>query len=661
MRVISLLVVGFSLMGARALNFADKEEEEEVKRFEAWSAALIEAAQQKATETMRLAREDVNSDDEAATSLPLEVFESVDRGELLKMVQWLDKGGSVDAYSSVPTNGDQNATFGLLHAAATQGHLEIAKELLQRGANVDLRSSPVGGTALMDAAEYGHVSLLLLLLNHSANPDLQEFLGGTALMLAAEEGQVECVKALLRAKANTELTDDHGFSAVCYAEGSGHTGIAKLIRQHAAPPQPATASPSAPQGAGKPEASPLASLPLEIYESAQRGELQKMVKWLRMGGPVDALCSNEWEGVSSTFGLLHAAVFGGQLEIVRELLKRGASVDLQDNLGSTALMAAAYNSSLSIVHLLLQHGANPDLQMTFGMTGLMIAATNGQEECVQALLQVNANTELLDVKGRTALLYARAYGYKAIAKLIRQHAAPPQPDAASPAAPLDAGKPAVSPPTSLPLESDESAERGKLQKISEWLGKGGSVDELSAPLQSMVVGFMHSVAISGNLEFASKLLKRGVSVDAQSCTEFPCSLAPGYTALMGAAHQGHLPFLLFLLQHSANPDLQIPDHGGTALMMAASKGQEACVQALLQAKANTELLDVNGRAALHHAEAKGHTAIAELIRQHAAPLQPATASPSDAVLPLKWPWVVLSVVLGAIASVAFIRNFTAPV
>ena len=35
MRVISLLVVGFSLMGARALNFADTEEEEEVKRFEA--------------------------------------------------------------------------------------------------------------------------------------------------------------------------------------------------------------------------------------------------------------------------------------------------------------------------------------------------------------------------------------------------------------------------------------------------------------------------------------------------------------------------------------------------------------------------------------------------------------------------------------------------
>ena len=71
--------------------------------------------------------------------------------------------------------------------------------------------------------------------------------------------------------------------------------------------------------------------------------------------------------------------------------------------------------------------------MTFGnMTGLMIAASNGQEECVQALLQVNANTELLDVEGRTALRYARAHGYKAIAKLIRQHAAQPQPPTSLP-------------------------------------------------------------------------------------------------------------------------------------------------------------------------------------------------------------------------------------
>eukprot|EP00964_Phaeocystis_antarctica_P146593 scaffold112929_cov64-Phaeocystis_antarctica.AAC.1 len=59
----------------------------------------------------------------------------------------------------------------------------------------------------MDAANYGHLSIVLVLLQHSANPDLQSNKGGTALMQAADQGQEACVKALLRAKANIELID----------------------------------------------------------------------------------------------------------------------------------------------------------------------------------------------------------------------------------------------------------------------------------------------------------------------------------------------------------------------------------------------------------------------------------------------------------------------
>ena len=84
-----------------------------------------------------------------------------------------------------------------------------------------------------------------------------------------------------------------------------------------------------------------ASLPDEIFKSAERGELQKVVKWLRKGGLVDALYSDAVKGKPAAFGLLHAAALNGRLEVVRELLKRGASVDLPSSLGDTALMAAA--------------------------------------------------------------------------------------------------------------------------------------------------------------------------------------------------------------------------------------------------------------------------------------------------------------------------------
>ena len=144
-------------------------------------------------------------------------------------------------------------------------------------------------------------------------------------------------------------------------------------------------------------------LTVEMFQSAQRGELQKVVKWLRKGGLADSLCSSTAAGRrTSTFGLLHAAASNGQLEMVRMLLKRGASVDLPSGLGRTALMEAAHRGHLPILRFLLQRSTNPNLQDSDGSTTLMHAAYKGQEACVQALLHANANPELLDNKGRTA-------------------------------------------------------------------------------------------------------------------------------------------------------------------------------------------------------------------------------------------------------------------
>ena len=91
------------------------------------------------------------------------------------------------------------------------------------------------------------------------------------------------MQALLRAKANTELLDNDGHTALQWAEHEGHTLTAKLIRQHATLPLPtATTSPAATPDAGKPVEGAPAPLPKEILRSAERGELQKVVKWLRI-------------------------------------------------------------------------------------------------------------------------------------------------------------------------------------------------------------------------------------------------------------------------------------------------------------------------------------------------------------------------------------------
>ena len=158
-------------------------------------------------------------------------------------------------------------------------------------------------------------------------------------------------------------------------------------------------------------------------------------------------------------------------------------------------------------------------------------------------------------------------------------------------------------------------------------------------------------ARNGHLSIVLVLLQHSASPDKQNIQ--------GYTALIVAAQQGQKACVQALLQHSASPDLQ-SIYGGTALMHAAQQGQAACVRALLRAKANTELLDESGHTALHSAEYKGHTATAELFRQHASCLSFGLGVALCALMPLAWPWGVLSVVLvlhsvvlGAIAIVAF--------
>ena len=154
---------------------------------------------------------------------------------------------------------------------------------------------------------------------------------------------------LLAAASVTELIDVDGRAALCSAvlQWPRATRPApSLSRQHAVPPQPGAAPPAATPDASRAAASSPASLPLDILESAVRGELPEVVEWLRKGGAIDALCSLlYYNGQTGTASLLHAASRYGHLELVRELLKRGASVDLPSSLGSTTALTVAAGES----------------------------------------------------------------------------------------------------------------------------------------------------------------------------------------------------------------------------------------------------------------------------------------------------------------------------
>ena len=82
---------------------------------------------------------------------------------------------------------------------------------------------------------------------------------------------------------------------------------------------------------------------------------------------------------------LHSAVAGGNVEIVRELLARGADVHARQDVGFTALHGAAAEGGEEMIRLLLDHGADPVAKNDAGKTPADLARERGREKAVALL------------------------------------------------------------------------------------------------------------------------------------------------------------------------------------------------------------------------------------------------------------------------------------
>jgi uncharacterized protein len=117
-----------------------------------------------------------------------------------------------------------------LHLAAFFGRLPVVTLLLQRGADLFVRSAnSIGNTPLHAAVAGGRVESALALIEAGSDVNAPDGGGHTPLHIAAEAGYLPIVEALLRRNANPHAVDAEDRTPLARAAAKNHAAVIDLI------------------------------------------------------------------------------------------------------------------------------------------------------------------------------------------------------------------------------------------------------------------------------------------------------------------------------------------------------------------------------------------------------------------------------------------------
>lgn len=168
--------------------------------------------------------------DNSEMSTPAEVDEflrACGQGRIHDVVALLESGVSVSIANRIG--------YTPLMSASASYRVDVVAELLRRGA--DSRATTVDGLTALHCAVGSTPSLpkdqaecVLKLIQHGADPDAVNGTGGTPLMDAAWFGCVDAIRVLLRFSVDLERVDNEGRTARDLAIEKGWRKVARLLR-----------------------------------------------------------------------------------------------------------------------------------------------------------------------------------------------------------------------------------------------------------------------------------------------------------------------------------------------------------------------------------------------------------------------------------------------
>ncbi|XP_043497215.1 transient receptor potential channel pyrexia-like [Polistes fuscatus] len=302
--------------------------------------------------------------------------------EIEKALEILDKDNSKDLLEPIGL-----LRITVVHLVAWKGHLNLLKQLYERGANINT-SDKIGRSALFYAAHAGHLEVTQWLIKRNSfkesrigidscsnhhfqiqsrnNADylvgqdlpVPECCGRTPLHQAVRNNHSDVVKTLVKAGSNVNAQDERGNTALLLA---GHNVNSNDVI----------------------EMSKFVEI-IDVLVSAKaltnvvdsNTGLTALHHATRLGSPEAVkrlLDEDAWplfQCVDSKITPLHVAASDGNLEVLIILLQkiRREHVDIRDEIGQTALHRACYKGHRECARVLIDYGSDLSAKTKSGVT-----------------------------------------------------------------------------------------------------------------------------------------------------------------------------------------------------------------------------------------------------------------------------------------------------
>lgn len=422
----------------------------------------------------------------------------------------------------------------------------------------------------------------------------------------------------------------HGGPATTSAAGSGSpTGpAAGSADPSAEPPADAAADPFETAAGRRPEevrdaAGRMRPVDRDLLAATWRGDLAAARRLLAAGADVNAVDDTE----QSAFLV---AASEGHLNLLELTLAHGADVRALDSYRGTALIRAGERGHSLVVGRLLRAGVSVDHVNELGWTALheaVLLGTGGTryQDTVRVLLARGADPDqpgvATEVTGFAGLAdRAQSRGATEVAALLRAatRPAPADPDAAllAAAAAGDADAAALALRAGADLETRDSrrrtplllasaADRAEVARLLVALGADPDAVDDQRDTPWLVTG------VTGSVTMLEILLPAGPDLTLRN--------RYGGVSVIPASERGHVDYVRRVVSTGIEVN-HVNDLGWTALLEAVILGDgsqryQEIVRILLGAGADPSIADRDGVTALQHAEQKGQTAVAGILRQ----------------------------------------------